>query len=89
MFLKKRDTNDVATLLEDKDDIELVCVDGYKRRCYLLLAGLIMNYVEQVFITGIKANMECFICHVLLKKKELVTRLWKPWTYQSTWTHFA
>ena len=71
--LRKRDTNDVAILLEHKDDIELVFVDSYKRRCYLVLVGLMVDYKEQVFITGINANMQCSICHILSKERELVT----------------
>ena len=71
--LKKRDTNDNAALLKHKDIIELVCVKGYKRRCYSVLADFIMDYKEQVLIIGIKANMQCSICHVPTKKRELVT----------------
>ena len=55
--LRKRDTNDIAALLEHKDGIELVCADGYKRRCYSVLAGLMVDYEKQVLITGIKGNM--------------------------------
>ena len=62
--LKKEDTNNVAALLEHKDDIKLVYLDGYKRYCYLILAGLMVDYEEQVFIIGIKANMQCSICHI-------------------------
>ena len=38
--LGKRDTNNIAILLKHKDSIELVCADGYKRRCYPVLASL-------------------------------------------------
>ncbi len=44
-----------------------------------------VDYEEQVFITGIKANMQCSICHVPPKERELVTRMWEPQTHQSTW----
>ena len=84
--LNKRDTNDIAALLEHKAGIELVYTDGYKRRCYPVLAGLMVDYEEQVFITGIKGNMQCSICYVPPKERELVTRLWEPRTHQSTWT---
>ncbi len=89
LILKKRDTNDIAALLEYKDGIELVFVNGYKRRCYPILAGLIVDYEEQVLITGIKANIQCSIYHFPPKERELVTRSWEPWTYQSTWTQIA
>lgn len=44
--LRKRDTNDVVILLEHKDGIELVCADGYKNYCYLILAGLMVDYKD-------------------------------------------
>ena len=50
-------------------------VDGYKRRCYLVLASFLRDYKEQVFITDIKANMQCSVYHVFPKQKELVTKL--------------
>ncbi len=66
-----------------------MCADGYKRRCYLVLVDLMMDYEEQVLITGLKANMQCSIYQVLLKERELVARSWEPRTYQSTWTQLA
>ena len=71
--LRKRDTNDVTSLLKYKNVIELVCAEGYKKPYYSVTAGLMVDYKEQVFITGIKTNIQCSICHVYLKKKELVT----------------
>ena len=50
-------------------------IDNYKRRCYLILANFIVDYKEQIFITGIKANMKYLICHILPKKRELITWL--------------
>ncbi len=46
-------------------------VDGYKKRCYPVLVGLIVDYEEQVLITGIKANMQCSICQCSIKKKKI------------------
>ena len=83
-LLKKRDINDIVALLEYKDGIELVCADGYKKRCYPVLVGFIVDYEEQVVITGIKINMQCSIYHILSKERELVTRLWDLRTHQST-----
>lgn len=40
-----------------KDGIELMYIDGYKRRCYLIQTGVIVDYKEKVCITGIKTNM--------------------------------
>ena len=67
--LKQRDSNDFIALLEHQDGIEFVCADGYKRHCYPVHAGFMEDYKEQVFITGIKANIQCSICHVPQKKR--------------------
>ena len=42
----------------------MIYVDGLKRCYYPILAGVIVDYKEQVFITEIKANVQCSICHV-------------------------
>ena len=68
-FYKKRNTNDVIVLLEYKNGIKLVYANGYKRRCYPILADFIVDYKEQVLITGIKANMQYSICHIPSKKE--------------------
>ena len=73
-FKKKTDTNNIVVLLEYKDGIKLVCANGYKRHCYPVLAGLIVYYEEQILIIGIKVNMQCSICHVPSKEKDLVNR---------------
>lgn len=81
---RKKDTNSVTILLEHQDGIKLVYADGYKRHCYLVLAGFLLDYKEQVIITGIKSNLQYLICHILLKEREFITRLEKPQTNQST-----
>ena len=68
-----------------KESIELVYADGYKKRRYPQLIGLMVNYEEQIFITGIKTNMQCLIFYVVPKEKKLVTRSWEPQTHHSTW----
>ena len=65
---------DIALLKIYKEGIEIQCVDSFKQRCYPVFAGLIVDYKEQVLITGIKANMQCSICHVIPKKRECVTK---------------
>ena len=59
----------IALLEYLKNGIELVYIDGYKRRCYPVLASFIVDYEEQVLITSIKANIQCLICHVPPKKE--------------------
>lgn len=34
-----------------------------------------IDYKEQVLITKIKANMQCLICYILPKKREIFTKL--------------
>lgn len=51
-----------------KDGIKLEYIDGYKKRCYRILAGLKVDYKEQVLIAGIKPNMQCSICYIPLKE---------------------
>ena len=62
----------IALLEYLKDDIELVYADSYKRHCYPILASFMVDYKKQVFIIGIKVNMQCLICHISLKEKELL-----------------
>ena len=48
----------IIVLLEYlKDGIELMYVNGYKKHCYLILTSLMMDYKEQILITGIKTNI--------------------------------
>ena len=44
-------------------------IDGYKKRCYLILADLIVDYKEQVLIIDIKANMQ-YLIYIFYQKKE-------------------
>ena len=44
----------------------MICIDSLKHRYYLILADIIVDYKEQVLITGIKANMQYFVYHVPL-----------------------
>lgn len=62
-------------MFEHEDGIELIFADSYKRRCYSVLVGLIVDYKEQVLIIEIKANMQYSICYFPPKERELVTRL--------------
>ena len=65
---------DIALLETYKEGIEIRCADGFKRRCYPVLAGLMVDYKEQVLITGFKANIQYSIYYILPKKRERVTK---------------
>lgn len=75
LILRKKNTNDVLTLLEYKNNILLKCEKGYKRRFYLILADFIINYKEKIFIADIKFNMQYLIYYVLLKERKFVIEL--------------
>lgn len=47
--------------------------------------GLNIDYEEQVLTTDIKANIQCRICHVLPKEKEIVIKSWDLQIHESTW----
>ena len=84
-LIATNDVLDIALLETFKEGIEIWCTNSFKRRCYPELAGLIVDYEEQVLITGIKANMQCSICQVLPKKREYVTKSWEFRTQEWTW----
>ena len=76
---------DMALLETYKGGIEIRYANGFKQRCYLVLAGLMVDYEDRVLITEVKANMQCFICHVPPKERERVTKKWEFQTHKSTW----
>ena len=41
--LRNRNTDDVAVFFKYKDSTELMCADGYKKHCYLVLVGLMID----------------------------------------------
>ena len=67
---------DIALLKTYKEGIEIRCIDGFKRRCYLVLVGLMVDYEDRVLIIGVQAKMQCSICHVVPKERERVTKKW-------------
>ena len=75
---------DIALLETFKEGIEIRCAVDFKQCYYYVFAGLMVDYKEQVFITGVKANMQCSICHILPKKIERVTKKWEFRTHKST-----
>ena len=65
---------DISLFETYKEGIEIRCADGFKQRCYPVHTSQMIDYKEQVLITRFKANMQCFICHVLPKKRERMTK---------------
>ena len=62
----------------------MICADSLKCHCYLIFAGIIIDYKEQVFITGIKANLQYSVCHIFLQEQENLTKKCSPQTHKST-----
>ena len=64
----------------------MICVGGFKRCYYPILTSVIVDYKEQVLITGIKTNMQCSICHISPQEREKLTKTWPPRTHKSIWS---
>ncbi len=49
----------IKTVLQNyyDENIEIIYIDDLKYHCYLILAGVIVDYEEEVLIIGIKANV--------------------------------
>ena len=76
---------DIALFKTYKEGIKIRCADGFKRHCYSVLAGLMVDYEEQVLITRVKANMQCFICHISTKERECIIKKWEFRTHKLIW----
>ncbi len=48
----------------------MICIDGLKCHCYIILTGVMIDYEEQVLITGIKANIQYSVCYVSLQEEK-------------------
>ena len=75
---------DIANLKTYKEDIEIWCADDFQQYYYPVFGGLIIDSEEQILITGVKANKSYFICYVLLKKRDYVTKNLEFQTHELT-----
>ncbi len=66
----------------------MIYIDDLKYCYYPILMSIIVDYKEQVLITRIKANMECFVCHVPLQEQKNLTKTWPPQIHKSIWSQF-
>lgn len=53
-----------------KEDTEILYKDNLKYYCFPIPTDIMVDDKEQVFITRIKANLQCPIYHVFLKKRK-------------------
>ena len=46
------------------------------QKCYPIIAGMSIDYKEQVVITSIKLDMQCSMCQVPPNKRENLCKKW-------------
>ncbi len=71
------------------EDLLMMCAEGRVRRYHPIIAGLSVDYEEQVVITGIKSGMQCFMCQVPLEERENLCKIWALRIHESTWAQIA
>jgi hypothetical protein len=57
-----------------KDELNIVCADSQSRQCHPVIADFMIDYEEQILITGVKMNQQCTICQVSSQKQENLKR---------------
>ncbi len=67
-----------------KDDVDIICVNDLTRKCYSIIVEFMMNYEEQILITSIKKNQQCFIYQILSQKRENLMNIWQSCIHQFT-----
>ena len=67
-----------------KDDVDIVCIDDFTRKCHSIIVEFMINYEEQILITNIKKNQQCFIYQILFQKRENFMSIWQSHTHQFT-----
>jgi hypothetical protein len=64
---------------------DMLCADGWYRRCHPVIAGISADYEEQVAFTGIKQTRQCPVCQVPHHYMERIYgQCWDPRT--DDWT---
>ncbi len=67
----------------------MMCADGRVRRCHPIIAGMSVDYKEQVVITGIKSGMQCSMCQVPPEERENLCKTWALRIHESTRAQIA
>ena len=60
---------DIVLLETYKKGIEVWYANCFKQHCYLIFAGLMVDYEEKILITSIKTNIQCFIRYTSKRKR--------------------
>ena len=71
-----------ASLAEFETNIR--CADGFTRRYHPIMGGMMVDYEEQVLITGIKKNRHCSICRVRPNERGDLLKKWQYRTHDYT-----
>ena len=67
-----------------KSGINIRCADDQVRKCYPYIHGVMVDYPEQVKITGVKGNYHCPICQIPSDQRENMTGSWPLRTHKYT-----
>ena len=71
------------------DGLLMMCADGNMRKCHPIIAGMSVDYEEQVVITGIKSGMQCSMCQVPPNERENLCKKWPKRTHERTLSQLA
>ena len=75
---------DIALQQYYSDGLDILCADGFTRKCYPTIAGFMADYEEQVVITGIKNGKHCSMCQVPPDCRENLRDKWPYRTHKDT-----
>ncbi len=67
----------------------MMFADGNVRQCHLIIAGMSVNYKEQVVITGIKSGMQYSMCQIPPNERENLCKKWLKRTHEPTLSQLA
>ena len=67
-----------------KDSFLVQCADRHNCQYYPIIAGFMIDYEEQVLITGIKKAQHYSICTVPPYERENLTKQWDDRTHKFT-----
>lgn len=67
-----------------KKGVNIRCANDFTKRCHPIIGGMMVDYEEQVLITGIKKNRYCSICTVPPDERQNLTKRWEYCTHEYT-----
>ena len=67
----------------------MMCTDENVQQCHPIIAGMSVDYKEQVVITGIKSGMQCSMCQVPPNERENLCKKWPKRTNERILSQLA